>query len=294
MCGGRQLQGLHVGWSDHAIHRQQYAHLLDEVCQTTVEQRWNAALAPFNIEIRYRAEKHNVNADALSRLPQMNMHNADVDSCFEELTQTTRLPATLGINVLEAGVDVDMVGDGANGTPSSVSPADMRTHQETDMILRLLLQYHRLGQRPDATERRGEATLALLAMRDKLIERTASIQPEQPLLSATLRERILRCLHDETEHHGIDRTEAMVREQSYWVILHDDVHQWVIKCGRCAVATMPHIKTSTPLGLITAMRPLQAVCVDFTVLAPSSDVRENVLGIDDVFTMSIGADGQTT
>ena len=100
MCGGRQLQGLHVGWSDHAIHRQQYAHLLDEVCQTTVEQRWKAALASFHFEIRYRAAKHNVNADALSRLPQVSTPKTDVNSSFYELTQTTRLPATLGINVL--------------------------------------------------------------------------------------------------------------------------------------------------------------------------------------------------
>ena len=47
---------------------------------------------------------------------------------------------------------------------------------------------------------------------------------------------------------------------------------------------MPHIKTRTPLGRITATRPLEVVCVDFTVLEPSSDGRENVLVITDVFT----------
>ena len=76
----------------------------------------------------------------------------------------------------------------------------------------------------------------------------------------------------------------MVRERCYWVGLHDDVQRWVTQCERCAVAKMPHIKTRTPLGRITATRPLEVVCVDFTVLEPLSDGRENVLVITDVFT----------
>ena len=78
------------------------------------------------------------------------------------------------------------------------------THQEADEVLRHVLRYHILGRRPDAMERRGEAkaTLALLAMGDKLIEREgvlyrritkpAGIQRDQLLLPATLRERTLR------------------------------------------------------------------------------------------------------
>ena len=198
----------------------------------------------------------------------MSTPQTDVDSCFEELAQTTRLPATLGINVLEAGIDTDMVGDGATGTLPSISPADMRAHQEVDETLRHVLQYHRLGRRPDATERHGEAkaTLALLAMGDELIEREgvlyrrittpAGIQRDQLLLPATLREHTLRGLHDEAGHQGIERTEAMVRERCYWIGLHDDVQRWVTQCERCAVAKMPHIKTRTPLGRITATRPL--------------------------------------
>ena len=148
-------------------------YLMKSVKLPAVEQRWAAALAPFHFEIRYRAAKHNANADALSRLPQVSTPKTDVDSCFEELTHTTQLPATLGINVLEAEVNPEIVGDGATGTLPSISPADMRIHQEADEVLRHVLRYHRLGRRPDAMERCGEAkaTLALFALGDKLIER---------------------------------------------------------------------------------------------------------------------------
>ena len=202
-------------------------YLMKSVKLPAIEQRWAASLAPFHFEIRYRAAKHNANADALSRLPQVSTPKTDVDSCFEELTHTTQLPATLGINVLEAEANPEIVVDGATGTLPSISPADMRTHQEADDVLRHVLRYHRLGRRPDAMERRGEAkaTLALLAMGDKLIEREgvlyrrittpAGIQRDQLLLPATLRERTLRGLHDEAGHQGIERTEALVRERCY-------------------------------------------------------------------------------
>ena len=169
----RQIQGLFVGLTTLYTDNNPLTYLMKSVKLPAIEQRWAAALAPFHFEIRYRAAKHNANADALSRLPQVSTPKTDVDSCFEELTQTTRLPATLGINVLEAGIDPDMVGDGATGTLPSISPADMRTRQEADETLQHVLRYHRLGRRPDATERCGEAkaTQALLAMGDKLIER---------------------------------------------------------------------------------------------------------------------------
>ena len=47
---------------------------------------------------------------------------------------------------------------------------------------------------------------------------------------------------------------------------------------------MPHVPVKTPLGHLTATRPLQIVAMDYTVLEPSSDGRENVLVLTDVFT----------
>ena len=67
-----------------------------------VEQIWAAALAPFNFEIKYRSAKHNANADALSRLTPAAMVSSHVDSCFEELTRTTKLPTEMRVNVVEA------------------------------------------------------------------------------------------------------------------------------------------------------------------------------------------------
>ena len=47
---------------------------------------------------------------------------------------------------------------------------------------------------------------------------------------------------------------------------------------------MLQVKTKTPMGRLSATRPLEVLAIDFTVLEPSSDGRENVLVITDVFT----------
>ena len=271
-------------------------YLMKSTKLPAVEQRWAAALAPFNFEIKYRAAKHNANADALSRLAHAGTTSLHVDSCLEELTQTTFLPAALGVNALEASSREDAVGDEAVGALPSISSVDMRALQQNDDVLRRVSWFRGRGRRPDETERRSEdkATLALLAMNDKLVERDgvlhrrivtpAGVQHDQLLLPASLKERTLRGLHDEAGHQGIERTEALVRQRCYWVGLRADVRRWVERCERCAVAKMPHLKTRTPLGRLTASRPLEVVCIDFTVLEPSSDGRENVLVMTDVFT----------
>ena len=133
-----------------------------------------------------------------------------------------------------------------------------------------------------------------LAMGQRLIEHDgvlyrhittpAGIQREQLLLPSCLHDKTLHGLHDEAGHQVVERTEALVRERRYWVGLHVDVKRWVERCERCVVSKMPHVKTKTPLVRLSAKRPLEVLTIDFTVLEPSPDVRENVLVITDVFT----------
>ena len=50
------------------------------------------------------------------------------------------------------------------------------------------------------------------------------------------------------------------------------------------MAKFPHNKVRSPLGRLMASAPLDVIAIDFTMLAPSSDGRENVLVMTDVFT----------
>ena len=60
------------------------------------------------------------------------------------------------------------------------------------------------------------------------------------------------------------------------------IAQYLAQCERCALAKPEQVKT--PLGTIVAREPMEVVAVDFTVLEPASDGRENILVITDIFT----------
>lgn len=47
---------------------------------------------------------------------------------------------------------------------------------------------------------------------------------------------------------------------------------------------LPQPKIRAPMKPFLATRPLEVVAVDFTMLEPASDGRENVLVVTDVFT----------
>ncbi len=64
--------------------------------------------------------------------------------------------------------------------------------------------------------------------------------------------------------------------------MYEEVESWVKKCQRCILTKQP--KIHPPMKPFLASRPLEVVVVDYTVLEPASDGRENVLIVTDVFT----------
>ncbi|KAJ7987238.1 hypothetical protein DPEC_G00336670 [Dallia pectoralis] len=85
-------------------------------------------------------------------------------------------------------------------------------------------------------------------------------------------------------HQGIERTLNLLRQRCFWVGMYEDVERWVKKCQRCILTKMPQPRICPPMKPFLASRPLEVVAVDFTVLEPATDGRENVLVVTDVFT----------
>lgn len=76
----------------------------------------------------------------------------------------------------------------------------------------------------------------------------------------------------------------LLRQRCFWVGMYEDVETWVKKCQRCILTKMPQPKIHAPVTAFLASRPLEVVAIDFTVLEPASDGRENVLVVTDVFS----------
>ena len=281
---------------------------------TALEQRWAASLAPFNFDIRYRPGHSNANADGLSRLAsheETYINSPTVEAELDTVTQTSHLPVKLRIMMMKNGMRNKVKSTVANCYENSVntnaaeqatttlpglSKEDMRELQAADATIRRLIYYRRKGRRPTVEEKSTETTNAIQLIRqwDHIVEKNGVLyrrmvdskvgEIDQLLLPRCLQDKVLDNLHNNQGHQGVERTERLLRARCYWPTLHKDVQAWITMCERCTLGKFPATKVRTPLGRLIATRPLEVVAIDYTVLEPSSDGRENVLVITDVFT----------
>ncbi|KAL7868535.1 hypothetical protein SRHO_G00099190 [Serrasalmus rhombeus] len=184
------------------------------------EHRWAAQLAAFDFEIKYRSGRSNKNADALSRQYQAGP------------SVTEYVPGTLVPELVrQASPVVPMVP--ATQTLVSVLPGgsslDMHSLQDADPLLREVLVFWRKQVQPSSAERRqvSRSAMALLRQWDRLVEREGVLyrrvfRPDggeegfQLLLPAVLKSEVLKQLHQDHGHQGIERTTELVRKRCYW------------------------------------------------------------------------------
>ena len=285
------------------------AYLMKTKRLSALEQRWANALGIFDFDIQYRTGKSNVGADIMSRMshPEDDVLNEDdVSSCLDEAAGTTQLPPALRAEVAEMELErVDPVTVAAMSAGEESRQAialpkipaeNMIEMQRRDTVIGRLIHYRTLNRRPNRDERIQESNPALLLLKqwDRIVSKDGVLYRRimdkhggpihQLLLPGLLQEEVLEDLHDNAGHQGAERTESLVRTRCYWPQMHRDITDYVKNCERCTVAKLPYFKVRTPLGRLEATKPLEVVAVDFTLLEPSSDGRENVLIITDVFT----------
>ena len=266
-----------------------------------IEQRWAAELASFDFTIKYRPGHHNQNADALSRINQCEEPTEDeVKGMLASSTNTTDLPDDVRNCLIVAAAfmsnaDTDASEDQATSFPT-IPLAEMQKLQQEDPAISRLFHYWNLECPPTRRQRQQETrpTKKLLSHWSRIEEchgvlyrRTGNGQGKERrlmLIPASLRSQILKCAHDQCGHQGKNRTEQLLRRRCWWPGMQADVKQWISNCKRCVVAKGTYLPVKTPMGSILATRPLEVLAMDFTVLEPATDGRENVLVLTDVFT----------
>ncbi|MEE6463487.1 hypothetical protein FKM82_005933 [Ascaphus truei] len=105
----------------------------------------------------------------------------------------------------------------------------------------------------------------------------------QLFLPKILQPMVLRALHDDHGHLGIDKTFGLLRDRFFWPKMRESVELHCRRCTRCIqwktlptrAAPMAHLKSSGPMDL---------VCMDFLCIEPDTRGIGNVLVITDHYT----------
>ncbi|XP_038162776.1 uncharacterized protein LOC119797673 [Cyprinodon tularosa] len=168
-----------------------------------VEQRWVAQLASFDFEVKYRAGRENLNADALSRFPKV----------------TTSTGYTVAA-VIDA--DVEDMGSLELGE-------DWQTLQGADPDIQQVRMYVEKGRAPNKTEQAvlGQPAKKLLKHWKRLCIHKGVLcrhvfdsymcEPRfQIVCPGSKRQEVWRKCHEATAHAGVEKTLAHLRRHFFW------------------------------------------------------------------------------
>lgn len=271
------------------------AHL-DNIKLDAVTQRWMAALALFDFKVLYKPGKANGAADGLSRRPHPT-ESTESSICRQLIGMITvpeELTQTVAKNLaIDARIKSDETDPGAS---TQLFPAyskdQLMKFQSKDPAIRRFKHFKSLNRLPSAAERESESREVILLLRQnsRIIEKNGLLyrtiedgERKQLLLPKVLRRDVFEACHDSVGHQGIKKTLTLVRDRCYWPGMSTDIADWCGDCGRCTKAKMPP-KIREPLKPMLANKPNEVLAIDFTLLEPDVNRKENVLVMTDVFT----------
>ena len=248
-----------------------------------LEQRWASQLASFDYTLEYRPGRSNGNADALSR------------QYLDRFSPGIEVPAALH-HSQPASPTAHEIHIREMAAMPSLSPVNLSSLQKQDPVIGPVEKYWREARYPGQDERDqlSPGSRELLRQWGRLVEREGVLYRKtcppgggkellQILLPQCLREQVFQSVHDGHGHQGVDRTLQLTRDRGYWPGMSKDIENWCRSCERCILAKEgPRIRAYR--GSLQASRPNELLAMDFTLLEPASDGRENVLVITDVFS----------
>lgn len=249
-----------------------------------LEQRWVSQLASFNYTLEYRPGQNNGNADALSR------------QYLDRFTAGTVVPPVLHHSPSDHSSVLQEIPIHEIAALPGYSQLELSALQNQDPAIGPVWKHWRERRTPGPEERGqlSQESRELFRQWGRLVEREGVLyrmiyspgdgkEVFQILLPQCLREKVFQSVHDGHGHQGIDRTLQLTRDRGYWPNMARDVEEWCRNCGRCILAKEgPRVRSYR--GSLLASQPNEILAIDFTMLEPASDGRENVLVLTDVFS----------
>jgi hypothetical protein len=208
-------------------------YVLSSACLDATGQRWVAALASFNFNIKYRSGRENTDADILSRLPGLSSDRGSYQEVkpdvmkalcknvypspyIESICMSSTISSIGDSDVLQSTSDLDL---------EVMNPREWRIRQREDPIIGVFLRSVTQKSKPDMTDAlSGEAKYLLrefdhLVIRRGVLYRAVELNSEERLqlvLPVKWRDDAMRGAYYEVGHFGRSRGIAILRDRFYW------------------------------------------------------------------------------
>ena len=95
---------------------------------------------------------------------------------------------------------------------------------------------------------------------------------------------ILKSLHDDNGHQGLQRVLDLLCQKVYWPTMYADADHWLSNCQWCIIAKGDYSEPKTLQGSLVSNWPLELLCIDFIEVDVSKGGKENILVLMDAFS----------
>ena len=203
---------------------------------------------------------------------------------------STKLPYNVKLEVQNNIVDVDMANKsiGLNSTNiidvqlhevklfDTISPSQMAEYQKRDTQLSYVYECVANNSKPKLSEIhrvRSKPIHRLLLQFDCLSLIWGVLhhhtfkdgdEIQQLILPKCLCDKVLKSLHDDNGHQGLQHIIDLLHFKVYWPSVFADTDCWLAQCEWCLVMKGDYTEPKTLQGSLVANQPLELLCIDFT------------------------------
>lgn len=262
--------------------------------------RWVSELADFNITLKYRPGKSNIDADFLSRTPaSMETY---MDKCTEQCSPEV-LSGILNAVETQKRQDVDWISAitcsphvndiSTDSYPDiKVTTKELLQAQWQDPAIAHVLSLKQSGDKLDKRSANQDSVRLkqllhewrrLYVSEDGLLTRKTAMY-NQIVLPDQYKEVVYKYLHCEMGHLGVDRVLNLARNRFYWPGMQKDVEFFITQVCKCNYQKKPTVQTRAPMCHVPAAAPFELVSIDYLHLEKSRGGYEYILVIIDNFT----------
>ncbi|XP_057187744.1 retrovirus-related Pol polyprotein from transposon 412 [Triplophysa rosa] len=275
----------------------------------TTGHRWLAALSNYDFNLKYRSGVQNIDADALSRRPHPPFVQKQEwkDISADGVRVMCQMSAEINPRDPTSHRAIDQLGSSMHAVPQVycnlavlrgrdmpvLSSSELSVAQKEDPSLGEIWTALFRKDITKFNKSKHPACPLLLREWDRLkLQRgvmyritipPGRVRRSQLVLPEKYREMVMKSLHDDSGHLGLDKTYGLIKDRFYWPRMRSDVEEYCKSCARCIQRkTLP--KTVAPLIHLGSDGPMDLVCMDFLSIEPDSRNTENVLVITDHYT----------